>query len=53
MIKDSIVYGFSLSVVGLLWLGEKAGWWPEQGFWPPLLMILGIASIAWGFHKRG
>jgi uncharacterized membrane protein len=49
--NNSRVYGASLFAAGALWLGEKLGWWPEQEFWPYLLIVLGVACVAYSFKK--
>jgi hypothetical protein len=46
-------FGFLLIVVGLLWLGQRAGWFPSGIFGPLVLLTLGLWMIATSYlHKR-
>ncbi len=46
-------FGILLIVIGLLWLAQKAGWFPPGIFGPLILLTLGLWMIITSyFHKR-
>jgi len=46
-------FGILLIVIGLLWFGQRAGWFPLEIFGPLVLLTLGVWIIATSsFHKR-
>lgn len=46
-------FGILLIVIGLLWFGQKAGWFPSEIFGPLILLTLGLWMIITSyFHKR-
>ena len=46
-------FGILLIVIGLLWLGQRAGWFPLEIFGPLVLLTLGLWMIATSYlHKR-
>jgi len=46
-------FGILLIVIGLLWFGQRAGWFPLEIFGPLVLLTLGVWMIATSyFHKR-
>jgi hypothetical protein len=46
-------FGILLIVIGLLWFGQRAGWFPLGIFGPLVLLTLGVWMIATPyFHKR-
>jgi hypothetical protein len=45
--------GILLIVIGLLWFGQRAGWFPSEIFGPLVLLTLGLWMIATSyFHKQ-
>ena len=49
-----ILGGIILILVGFFWLGIKAGWFSREilGYWPVILIIIGIVVIAGALLKR-
>jgi hypothetical protein len=46
-------FGILLIVIGLLWFGQRAGWFPLEIFGPLVLLTLGVWMIATSYlHKR-
>jgi len=46
-------FGILLIVIGLLWVGQRAGWVPLGFFGPLVLLTLGVWMIATSYlHKR-
>ena len=46
-------FGVLLIVIGLLWLAQRAGWFPSEIFGPLVLLTLGLWMIATSyFHKQ-
>jgi hypothetical protein len=46
-------FGILLIVIGLLWFGQRAGWFPLEILGPLVLLTLGVWMIATSyFHKR-
>ncbi|OGP74815.1 MAG: hypothetical protein A2V86_16085 [Deltaproteobacteria bacterium RBG_16_49_23] len=46
-------FGILLILIGLLWLGQRAGWFPLEVFGPLVLLTLGLWMIATShLHKR-
>jgi len=46
-------FGILLIVIGLLWIGQRAGWFPLDIFGPLVLLTLGVWMIATSYlHKR-
>ena len=39
-------FGILLIVIGLLWFGQRAGWFPSGIFGPLVLLTLGVWMIA-------
>ncbi len=39
-------FGVLLIVIGLLWLGQRAGWFPLEIFGPLVLLTIGVWMIA-------
>ena len=45
-------FGILLIVIGLLWLGQKVGWFPLEIFGPLVLLILGVWMIATSYLQK-
>jgi len=46
-------FGILLIVIGLLWLGQRIGWFLPEFFGPLVLLTLGVWMIATSYyHKR-
>jgi len=46
-------FGILLIVIGLLWLAQRAGWFPSGIFGPLVLLTIGVWIIVTSyFHKR-
>jgi len=46
-------FSILLIVIGLLWFGQRAGWFPLEIFGPLVLLTLGVWMIATSYiHKR-
>jgi len=46
-------FGIVLIVIGLLWFGQRAGWFSLEIFGPLVLLTLGLSIIATShLHKR-
>ncbi len=46
-------FGILLIVIGLLWLAQRAGWFPSGTLGPLFLLAIGVWLIATSyFHKR-
>ena len=45
-------FGVLLIVIGLLWLAQKAGWFPPGIFDPLVLLTLGVWMIATAYLQK-
>jgi len=46
-------FGSLLILIGLLWLGQRAGWFPLEIFGPLVLLTIGVWMIVTSYlHKR-
>jgi putative Mn2+ efflux pump MntP len=45
-------FGILLIVIGVLWLGQRAGWVPLEIFGPLVLLTLGVWMIVTSFLQK-
>lgn len=45
-------FGILLIVIGLLWFGQRAGWFPLEIFGPLVLLTLGVWLIATSYFRK-
>jgi hypothetical protein len=45
-------FGFLLIVIGLLWFGQRAGWFPPEIFGPLVLLTLGVWMIVTSYLQK-
>jgi hypothetical protein len=45
-------FGILLIVIGLLWFGQRAGWFPLEIFGPLALLTLGVWMIATSYLQK-
>ena len=45
-------FGALLIVIGLLWLAQRAGWFPSEVFGPIVLLALGVWMIATSYSHK-
>ena len=45
-------FGILLIVIGLLWLGQRAGWVPLEIFGPLVLLTLGVWMIVTSYLQK-
>jgi hypothetical protein len=45
-------FGILLIVIGLLWFGQRAGWFPLEIFGPLVLLTLGVWMIATSYLQK-
>jgi len=46
-------FGILLIVIGVLWLGQRAGWFPLEIFRPLVLLTLGVWIIVASYLQKG
>jgi len=45
-------FGILLIVIGLLWIAQKAGWFPSEIFGPLVLLTLGVWMIVTSYLRK-